>query len=340
MGDMIFFVPPVLESLKKTFPDCHITMVTAWGFKNKKGQWGKRNQDGFCIALLMHDPHIDQLVHWHDTDLSLDATICQEAEMSFSTWNKSYYEKQKTSGTYDGVYELDFGMGIYDNPMERIYQTIGLPEETNTNYRFYATDAEKEVASLVMASYPQPRIFLLEGLEGQTSRGWDPGKIPDLENQLSKKYDVTPLWFGGRHVRFYKGRPLTLRENIACLLYGSIGIGVLSGPLHFAAAIGLPTVTLYADHPIHRAAPAYFLNPYISETLKKHRTLVGPTSQEYKILKNEVVPEALTPKEVRHQYFIDWLRPGKQATKTGLAAITVDEVMTVVEDMLPASINV
>ena len=340
MGDMIFFVPPILESLKRYYPDCHISVITAWGFKDKKGFWGKRNQDGFCITLLMHDPYIDKLIHWHDTDLSLDGRICVEQGQSFSTWSKAYYEEQKKSGVYDGVYELDFGININDNPLQRLYETIGLPTEKNTNYRFYATNVEKEVASSIMSRYPQPRIFLLEGLEGQTMRGWDPGKIPQLEKAILKKYHTAPIWFGGRYSPSYQGRRLTLRENITCLLFGDVSIGVLSGPLHFAAAIGLPTITLYADHPIHRAAPAYFLNQYISKNHKKHRTLIGPTSTNYKILKNEQVPKELTPREIRKQHFIDWLRPGNQAKKSGLAVITVDEVMTVLEDMLPEPIHV
>src|SRR5689334_22073246 len=125
MGDMIFFVPPVLASLKKHYPQCHITFVPAWGLKDKKGRWGKRNQGGFCIELMMTNPHIDQLVHYHATALALDGSICVEEGQHFPTWNKEYYERQKYSGGYDAVYELDFGIGTEDNPMERMYQAVG-----------------------------------------------------------------------------------------------------------------------------------------------------------------------------------------------------------------------
>jgi hypothetical protein len=73
MGDLVFFIPPVLETLKKKYPDCHITFVTAWGYKQKgwkltlaetnkkrrvarKAEWGQRNQGGFSIALMMTNP--------------------------------------------------------------------------------------------------------------------------------------------------------------------------------------------------------------------------------------------------------------------------------------------
>jgi len=175
MGDLVFFVPPVLATLKKHYPNCHITFVTAWGFKEKKrwlasrslGEgWGLRNQSGFAIHLMMTNPHIDQLVHWHDTKLSLDQTICHEDGKSFPTWNKQYYEDQKQSGDFDEVFELDFGLKLNDNPIQRMYDHIGLPQENFSDYKIYFSDSDLEVARQVMSNIPHPRIVLLEGLEG------------------------------------------------------------------------------------------------------------------------------------------------------------------------------
>lgn len=352
MGDMIFFVPPVLEVLKKKYPNCHITFVTAWGFKEKKrwpasrsllsaialakadGEgWGKRNQDGFCIALMMTNPHIDQLVHWHSTALSLEGAICVEEGRSFPTWSEAYFAEQKNSGQYDGVYELDFGLGYDENPMQKIYELLGISGENFTNYKMYFTEQDKNVAAEIMQNVPHPRIMLLETLDSPTTRGWNVDKIPELEQTISKTYGVRPHWFGGRYAPTYQGRPLTLRENIACLLHGDIGIGVLSGPMHFAAAVGLPTITLYADHPIHRAAPAYFLNKYIADPNRQPRTLMGPAAPPFRILKRE--PTELTLTEQKKQGFKNWHRPGRQATKSAVGVITVDEIMTLLRDMLP-----
>lgn len=343
MGDMIFFVPPALATLKKKYPDCHITFVTAWGFKEKgwgwpcvarRAKWGKRNQDGFCIALMLTNPHINQLIHWHDTKLSLEGTICVEEGRSFPTWNKAYFEEQKNAGHYDGVYELDFGLAYDENPIKKIYELLSLPDEDYSHYKIYFREKDKEVAAAVMQNTPRPRIVLLEGLDSATTRGWDIGKIPALEQAIIKTYGLAPLWFGSRYVPSHEGRPLTLRENIARLLYCDIGIGVLSGPLHFAAAAGLPTITLYADHVLQRAAPAYFLNKYIVEPSRRHRTLMGPAAPPFRILKH--APGELTPVEQSSQSFKDWLRPGRQATKSALAVITTDEIMHLLHDMLPA----
>lgn len=352
MGDLVFFIPPALATLKRKYPDSHITFVTAWGYKKKgwrpiiirnkwglprvarKAEWGPRNQGGFSLALMMTNPHIDQLVHWHDHHLDLQATTCCEEGRCFPTWSRRYYEERKASGDYDNVFELDFGLSVLDNPIQKIYEAMRLPEESFSFYKLYLTDSDKEAAFSVMANKPRPRIFLLEAMRDASTRGWDPAKIPALESAIQKKYGAPPLWFGRRHIPKINGQPLTLRQNIATLTYADIGIGVPSGPLHFAAAVGLPTLTLYGDQPLHRAAPAYFLNEYIAKESRRHRTLLGPTPSSPSFLKSPIAPAPLTPDERRRQDYRGWQSPGRQATKSCLPPITVDEIMAVLHDML------
>lgn len=353
MGDMIFIVPPVLATLKKRYPDCHITFVTAWGYKRKgrkleiiwgkwglprvarRAEWGLRNQDGFCIALMLTNPHVDQLVHFHSQELSLDGSLCHEEDRSLPTWSSAYYEQQKNSGNYDGVFELDFGIGFTDNPMKKAYAVCGLPNETYSDYKLYFTDEDIRIAKAVMQNIPRPRIAVLEGIEGTSTRGWDPAKVKQLEKKVVETYGVAPHWFGAKHIPTYNGKLLTLRQNIATLTFCEVAIGVLSGPMHFAAAAGVPTICLYSDHPLHRAAPAYFLNEYIPDPKKYHLTVLGPTNYaNICLLKEGTTFINLTPAEQKNQQYIDWMNPGQQATKSSLAVITVDEVMHVLADMV------
>lgn len=340
MGDMVFLVPPALATLKRLHPDCHITFVTAWGFKDKRGRWGKRGSDGYCIALMLTNPHVDQLIHWHDSKTALSGDICQEEGRRIPTWSRQYYEEKKKSGGYDGVFELDFGLKIDDNPITAMYERLGLPNETYAKTEIYLTEKDRAVAAAVMADAPRPRIVLLESIESETTRGWDPEKIPVLEEAINKTYGVRPLWFGSRHIPFFEGCPLSLRENIALLTLCDVGIGVMSGPTHFAAAVGLPTLTLYCDQPLHRAAPAYFLNQYIADPARRHRTLLGPSPAHLTLLKSPEPPAELTPAEKVSQHYRGWQHPGRQSTKSCLAVITVDEVMAVLADMLPAPVRV
>lgn len=354
MGDMVFFIPPVLETLKKKYAGCHITFVTAWGYKQKPawnkmsfkelfttaitrqrpGHWGNRNQAGFSIALMMTNPHIDQLIHWHDTRLDVESTTCCEEGHCFPTWNKDYYEKQKKSGGYDAVWELDFGLTQVCDPINEMYKTIGLPQETYSNYQLYLTEEDKEIAATVMKDKPRPRIILLESLVAENTRGWDKDKIPALVQAIKERWGVDPIWFGGKYIPQHNGRALTLRQNIATMLFADVALGVLSGPLHFAAAVGLPTLTLFADQPLHRAAPAYFLNEYITNPKKYHRTLVGPSPETVTFLKGDKAPDVLSPHEKKLQRYKGWQSPGRQATKSALAPITVDEIMLTLHDML------
>lgn len=351
MGDSVFFIPPILETLKRKYPNCHITLVTAWGYKTKHGlprptrrngsisierpfSWGSRNQGGFNIHLLATNPHIDQLIHYDDRRLSLNATICCEDGKCYPTWNHQYYKKQKQSGSYDNIYELDFGLSIDDNPITRMYELLGLSQETYTKYQIYLTDQDKTIASAVMLNKPHPRIVLLEGLAHHSTRGWDPTKTKQLEAAIYRTYKTQPIWFGSKFIPSYKNHSLTLRQNIATLTLADVAIGVLSGPLHFAAAVNCPTLTLICDQPLHRAAPAYFLNQYISDPKRLHRTLLGPSAYPYHLLKNTAAPNQLTKIEKQEQHYKGWQKPGKQCSKNCLAPLTTDEVMSVLKQML------
>lgn len=344
MGDAVFFLPPILAAIKEEYPDCHITLVTAWGYKERRRRllipwqkydfWGSRNQSGFSLHLFLTNPHVDQLIHWHDTTTDLSGSLCQEDGHKIPTWSAKYYGQQKSSGTFDEVFELDMGITHTENPLKKLFAAIKLPHRYRGDYKLYFTDKDQAVAKEVMDNYPSPRIVLLEGIEGATTRGWDAGKVKQLASEIEAAYGTPPLWFGSKHTRTYQGRALTLRENIATLLYCDAAIGVLSGPMHFAAATGVPTITLMADQPLHRAAPAYFLNQSITNPAKRHRTLLGPTNAQPEFLKHDQPSRNLTPNEAARQGHGSWLEPGRQATKTPLAAITVNEVMLVLADIL------
>ena len=46
MGDHLFLVGALLEGIKRAWPKAEVTLVTAWGYKDQSGKWGKRNMDG------------------------------------------------------------------------------------------------------------------------------------------------------------------------------------------------------------------------------------------------------------------------------------------------------
>lgn len=325
MGDHLFLVGAALEILKRRFPNSEITLVTAWGFKDKKGRWGERNQDGFCIALMQNNPHINHIVHWHDKKLSLEGDLCHESGKSYPTWNKKYYEKAKSE--FDMIAELDFGLGHFDNPIEKVCENLGLPySDLDGNYPFYGSTEDWLIGKSVAEQFTGPKIVFLESINGTTMRGWDPEKTTQLETKIKNELNITPIWFGAKYPKQYNGRNLSLRENIAFAGSCDIGIGVMSGPLHFAAAAGLQTICLYGGQPHRRAAPGFFLNPHIKDPKKFHITIDGPTCNEPCFLKREKPCKNIFENNIKSMGFKNWQEPGRQNDKSCVATISVDTV--------------
>lgn len=324
MGDHLFLVGPLLETLARRYPDADVTLVAAWGYKDRHGRWGERNQDGYCIALMMENPHIDHLVHWDDHRLSLDGNICREEGRHFPTWNPEWYAQEKRE--YDLVLELDFGLSVFDNPLERVYALAGLPGETFGMYPFYGSPQDWEIGRAVAGMHPGPRVVFLEGTDGKSMRGWDLEKVSALERIVGQAVGHAPLWFGAQHPRTHEGKRLTLRQNIAFAGSCDLAIGVMSGPMHFAAAAGVPTICLYGGQPLHRAAPSYFLNPQIADPLRRHLTIEGPTCDEPCFLKRAIPCKNLSAEEKASSGFRSWQEPGRQEDKSCVATIPVETV--------------
>ncbi len=334
MGDHLFLVGPALEVLARRYPLAEITLVTAWGYKNDRGQWGDRNQDGFCIALMKENPHIDQLVQWHDHRRSLDGELCIEEGVHFPTWDPAWYEHEKPH--YDLVAELDFGLGVFDNPLERVYERLGLPNETDCSYPFYGSANDWAIGRAVAKRSSRPRVVFLEGIGAESMRGWDPAKAQRLEELLTTRLGISLLRFGARSVPSTNGRRLTLRENIAFVGSCDLAVGVMSGPMHFAAAAGVPTICLYGGQPLHRAAPSYFLNPHILDPERHHITIEGPTCDEPCFLKRDRPCKNLSAEAARTSGFQTWQHPGRQDNKSCVATIPVETVYATILTALRA----
>jgi hypothetical protein len=327
MGDHLFLISPLLAQLKKKYPQSHITLLTTWGYKDYRGRWGMRNQGGHNIALMMHNPHHDQLVHWHDQRLSLHGHICQEEGRRFPTWSRAYYEKSKEK--FDKVIEADFGLRTNDHPLQRIYAAAKLPPSSYGWYEVFLSPKDRSVGAELAATWPRPRILFLEGLAGKTMRGWDSRKVIPLTYAIRQLYGVVPRWFGSAHAPRYHGRPITLRENIAYAAHADIAIGVMSGPLHFVAGVQVPTITLYGGQPLWRAAPSYYLNPHLSEQRRHHVTILGPTCDEPCFLKRDFPCKRMLPALQARCGFRSWAEPGMQNQKSCVAMIPVSQVVKI-----------
>lgn len=332
MGDHLFLVGALLEGLARVWPAAEITLATAWGYKDALGRYGKRNSDGFCIALMKENPHVDHLVHWSDRNVSLHGRICVEEGKSYPTWNRPTWEAMRRE--YDIAVELDFGLDIEEQPLERVASAVGLQNVQLGAYPFYGTRRDWEIGQAVAAGFPRPRVALLENINAPNMRSWDSDKVRRLEEQFLTELGIRPLWWGANFTPLFRGRRLTLRENIAFLGACDLAIGVLGAPMHFAAAAGTQTICLYGGQPLGRAAPAQFLNPAIPDPTRHHLTIFGPTCDEPCLLKREIPCKNLTGEDRARTGFRSWQHPGRQRDKSCLAVIPVETVFAAAADVL------
>lgn len=332
MGDHFFLVGGLLEGMARAWPTAEVTLVAAWGYKDAHGRWGKRNQDGYCISLMKENPHIHRLVHWSDGLSSLDARVCLEEGQRFPTWSRGVFNQERRA--YDRVTELEFGLGCEDNPLERMAAAVGLPHVSLGPYPFYGTTEDWAVGAAVASRYPHPRVALLEGLSSVTMRGWDPTKSCLLEKRLAAALGTTPIWWGAPFTPLYRGRRLTLRENIAFLGHCDLALGVLGAPLHFAAAAGTQTICLYGAQSYARAAPGFSWNATMRDAARHHVTIFGPTCDAPCLLKRELPCKNLVGDARLNTGFEDWRNPGRQPDKSCVAVIPVETVLAAALDAL------
>lgn len=347
MGDHLFLVGALLEGIARASPSTAVTLVTAWGYKDRRGRWGKRNQDGFCIALMKENPHVHTLVHWSDLGCSLAARICVEEGRAFPTWDRAHFDDVKRE--YDAVAELEFGLEIEEDPLERLGTVVGLEHLALGPYPFYGTPNDWAAGRAVAERYPRPRVALLEGLQGTSMRGWDPHNVHMLEERFRTTLKIQPFWWGAQFTPLLRGRKLTLRENIAFLGNCDLAIGVLGAPLHFAAAAGTPTICLFGGQPYARAAPGHSFNrvpassaeagrvggnPTVGDPTRHHITVFGPTCDEPCFLKRNIPCKNLHGEDRVTTGFESWQRPGRQSDKSCVAAIPVETVFAAAAEAL------
>lgn len=330
LGDHLFLVGALLEGIARVWPQADVTLVTSWGYRDRRGRWGKRNQDGYCLALMKENPHIDHLVHWSDDQCSLEGRVCVEEGTHFPSWNRTYFERVK--GTYDVVAELEFGLDVEENPLERIAAAVGLPHLALGPYPFYGSPQDLERGREAVRTL-RPRVVFLEGLNGTTMRGWDPGKVSVLTQRFHDA-GIRPIWWGASFTPLLRGRKLTLRENIAFLGQCDLAIGVLGAPMHFAAAAGVQTICLYGAQALARAAPASFFNQAMTESRRHHLTILGPTCDEPCLLKREIPCKNLTGEKRITAGFRQWQDPGRQHDKSCVAAIDAETVFATAMEAL------
>lgn len=143
-------------------------------------------------------------------------------------------------------------------------------EVLETHLEMWLTREDQEIAERLIFEGESKTSGILIGLAPGASspkKAWPIQRFTELGEALRQRYSCRLLVIGGRGEEEY-GRTLraalggtvidvvgrtTLRQTAALLRHCQILIGNDSGPMHMAAAVGVPVVELY-----HSAAPSTF----------------------------------------------------------------------------------
>lgn len=104
-----------------------------------------------------------------------------------------------------------------------------------------------------------PRVFAIHPGSGTWVKRWDAAKWASVADTLCDQFDATVVFTGGDHELGVTREIMRGMSHPACVMVGDTRIGALaalyerasvvlgadSGPLHLAAAVGTPTVTLF-----------------------------------------------------------------------------------------------
>ncbi|MCL5029021.1 MAG: hypothetical protein M1480_08385 [Bacteroidetes bacterium] len=345
IGDFIFFVPPIVESLKNKYPlasvdvltTCSINrtvkikLISKWPFVGRRYVriWGEpqSSRSGYCVDLIVANPFVDNVINFHSNKVDLDgrflSTYCYDR--CIKTWNLKYLNKVVSKNIYDKFLDIDsVQLNRFSNPLRILFSKLGEGDIYYSNYKTYTTEGDKRKIDGIIKKYPQPRILFCEGVDSLAMRSWTSEKVAALTQMIKEKYSVDPIWFGKRDIPIIDGRPLTLREHAEFARRCDVAIGNANGPFHLAASVGVTTILLLSLLSVERVAPEYHLNPYINNSNLLHVTVHALECDKHCDLK---------PKEPCDQFgsIIEqgWNSsddPGRQSTKSCGAAIRVETV--------------
>jgi ADP-heptose:LPS heptosyltransferase len=253
LGDVLISLGAI-QALARSYPKARLTVLTF----PPGGE------------LLEDDPLIHEVVYASNPD-STRPHSAREAVERLLAWGD--WDLVVSDTSYDGIDGLIRGCGApltVDNlwrsppPDERVGERFlrilseeGLIRpEAISPARLHLTPEERSVAAKELAGLRRPLVFLLPDA-GMEVKRWPEESWGSLGRALHKRHGagiVVPVGsdpqqaervsrLGGERARVWPRG--TLRGFAAALSFADIAVGADTGPTRIAAALGVPTVTLF-----------------------------------------------------------------------------------------------
>ncbi len=289
LGDLVLTLP-VFESLKTACPDWEIHAMVAPGavplvendpHLSRVWQWREdlpADEQAALRAELAAEGFGAAVMVQYRREL---AKLLRKAGIGhrYGPWSKwsSWFQlnrgvRQNRSGGQN--HEMDFNLQL----ARRLLSDEGHEEIPVPGPRLYLTAAQKQVARDFRAHHGEGRFVFIHPGSGGSALNWEPERFAAVANLLAADRGCRVFVTGAGpdaavvaevaiHLHAAVGVLLdkfNLREFLGVLSAGDLFVGPSTGPLHLAAALGVPTVGLFPPvrtmHP-NRWGPRSFMGP-------------------------------------------------------------------------------
>ena len=273
LGDIVHTLP-LLSSLKKSFPNKFI----AWGVKEK------------FYELLEKNPYLDEIIIWKERGFwkfvaeirkrKFDVVI--DLQGLFRTGLVAYLSKapQRWGFCREEAKEnqlMFINIPIKTKSMHIVDKYLDFAEHLQAERTVEFPIPEKESAREYIGQYfqrtniyPNEKLIALIQGTGWENKTWRQERFAQLGRLLSLKENqkVIIVWGGGESEKI-KAQKInkmasdklvvaphtTIAQLVSLFKRCSIVVGGDTGPLHLAAALGIPVVGLYGPTPPARNEP-------------------------------------------------------------------------------------
>jgi len=264
IGDVILTFPTV-EALKSNFPIARVTMLVS--------SYTSVLVEGIASTLLYNRdrnprPFFEILREIRNSHFDVVLVAFPQFRIALLLWlagipvrigtgyrwysflfNKRIYEHRKTAERHEAEYNLSLLKGL------------GLTVSSKPEAKIIISEQEKRTASDIRQSLGisgTDRLVLLHPGSGNSARDWKPERFAELAVELTKLgYQVVIT--GGKteealvHRVAYEAEngvkpfisTLNLKEFAAFIQTAKLFVANSTGPLHIAAAVGIPVIGFY-----------------------------------------------------------------------------------------------
>jgi len=265
IGDVILTLPTI-EALKSNFPNAHITMLL--------NSYTAGLVEGIADVLVYNreissKPFFKILAELRRAQFDVVVVAFPRFRIALLLWlsgipvrigtgyrwysflfNKKIFEHRKTVEKHEAEYNLS------------LLQGLGCTVSLKPEVRIVISEQEKKAASDIrqsMGILDSDRLVLLHPGSGGSARDWEPENFAQLAAELKKRGFYVVIT-GGKaetdlvHSVAQNAREgvksfvsnLSLKEFAAFIQTAKLFVANSTGPLHIAAAVGIPVVGLYA----------------------------------------------------------------------------------------------